>query len=147
MWRLIVCNSAHLLLQVTGLGQRVHVCVCSCVCICWVTSGLQTGKGKPLACWGCQAYFSCQTPAAPPCGHLFRCLGPYPPGPIIWGSCLVLRAVLSPKAGASPWPHLLFSTKAGSETSTYYPIHWPWRYSTTLRDVGKIMLTPTYHWC
>ena len=30
MWRLVVCKSAHLLLQVTGLGQ----CVCVCVCVC-----------------------------------------------------------------------------------------------------------------
>ena len=84
MWRLAVCKSAHLLLQVTGLGQCecvcVCVCVCSCVCICWGTSGPQTGKGQQLTCWGCQAHYCCLTLAVPPCGHLFRRLGPHLPG-------------------------------------------------------------------
>ena len=93
----------------------VCVCVCSCVCICWGTSGPQTGKGQQLAGWGCQAHFCCRTPAAPPCGHLFRCLGLYLPRPIIWGIALYSMLCWVPRQVQAPGPISSSQPKLGQK--------------------------------
>lgn len=123
-------------------GQRtwpgVCMCVCSCVCICWGTGGLQTGRASSWPAGDVQAHFSCQTPAAPPCGHLFRCLGPYPPGPIILRKLPCTLCCAESQGRCKPlWPHLLFSTKAGSKPPHTIPSIGPERCSNILSDVGK----------
>lgn len=61
-------------------------------------------------------------------------------GLIIWGT------VMWKLACASPWPSLLYSTKAGTETSTH-PIHQPCTCYDILRDDEKTMPSQSCYLC